>query len=149
MKSQIIIALILIFAITINYSCNKRDDETMEEENSCPETNTSVPEILGDWIFTGTSVDGQLLIEDCDLKTKLTVTESQFIWDNYSGSGCNELTVIPTCYSVENNTVFYYDDFGEKTGFSQKIKTLNSTTLILENNSTSTIVATENYERMN
>jgi hypothetical protein len=138
----------VIIALVILFNCSKKNDDQLDMENNCPAINISTPDILGDWIFTGTERNGQLIIEGCDERTKLTVTNTQFIWGNYSGTSCGILTVIPTCYSIENDTVYYFDDLGEKTGFYQTIKVLNNKTLILENPSSSNIIATENYERL-
>ncbi|XCF05840.1 hypothetical protein ABI125_14125 [Tamlana crocina] len=141
--------ILLITVASLYLSCNENsDDDSAKSENDCPAKNTTTPQIFGEWLFTGTVSGGQLLVEHCDLKTKLTVTETQFIWDNFSGGNCEILTVIPTCYAIENGEVFFFNELDEKNGFSQKIKTLNDNTLVLENRNTTTIVSTENYERI-
>ncbi|MEZ4854934.1 MAG: hypothetical protein R2812_00495 [Gelidibacter sp.] len=141
--------LIFILTLSIFNACSKKSNDDKITNNNCPKTNTSRPEIIGDWKFTGTKINDELIVEDCDLQTTLKVTESQFTWNNYSDANCSTLTIITNCYSIENNNeIVYYDEFGNTTGFSQKILTLNSTNLILQNPSNGVDLVTENYEKL-
>lgn len=119
-------------AISLN-SCSKKDTNDEEQSSICPETNTTLSQILGDWQFTGTVINGELLVEDCDLLTTVTIDEHKFKWTNYGGNNCSEITRYDTYYAIEGNKVIYIneeDSNGDP--FYQEIETLNETVLVLK-----------------
>ncbi|WP_111308585.1 lipocalin family protein [Confluentibacter sediminis] len=145
MKHLVIFILLLLSILS---SCSKKDTND-EPSSSCPETNTSLPLILGEWQFTGTIINGELLIEDCDLLTTATIDKHQFKWINYGGTNCSEITHYDTCYAIEGNKVIYInEEDGNGEPFYQEIETLNETELVLKRQ-TNTDVVTENFKRIN
>jgi hypothetical protein len=76
--------------------CSKSDDN--DDNNPCPDINTSTPLIFWNWVFTRTTINGMLLIEGCDLLTTLKVTNSQFKWRSFFGNSCSLSNLDTSCY---------------------------------------------------
>lgn len=139
--------LVLILSISLLISCSKNNSYEIEDMNTCPSKNTTLPQILGDWIFVDEATNGNSSLDACDLMATLTITETQFLWNNYSENNCKKLTKIAICYAIENNQVIYFDEFG-KVSFNQEIEQLTSTKLILKSvNELNNDVYTETFER--
>ncbi len=144
MKQIQYISVSTIFVLFFFFSCSNDDDSN---EISCPEVTNSYPLLLGNWIFTGTIINGNLLIEECDLLTTLEVSCNELSFTSFGGNNCSTSNTSLSNFRIDNNTVIYLDQSGNET-FAQEIITLNETTLVLRNASgNSTDIVTENWER--
>ncbi len=144
MKTLGLNTVLIALVCTILISCSSDDDSN---KINCPEVNNSHPLLLGNWIFTGTIINGELLVEECDLLTTLEVSCDELIFESFGGNNCSTSSTSISNFVIDNNNVIYLDESGNES-FFQEIITLNETTLVLRNASgNSNDVVTENWER--
>lgn len=141
---KILKRLILVtFISTIAFACSKDDDGG--------DSSTS-GELIGTWKFASSSVNGETDTDNyiCDFEEtytySATAVTNKYYWDpsGEDGSDCQLEGTYTSNYTRSGNTLT-----GEE-GYSQEIKTLNSTTLVLEDVDTfdgNTIVYRETYIR--
>ncbi|WP_323786861.1 lipocalin family protein [Psychroserpens sp.] len=135
--------ILIVLISFISYSCKSDDDST---GIACPKVNNTHPLLLGDWNFSGTYIDGDLFLEECDLLTTLKVTCDLFETTSFGGNNCSNSETYSSNYRIEGNSLISLDEEGNDVGI-QHIIILNETTLILQNDFSVLDNITENWER--
>jgi hypothetical protein len=139
LKKLILVTLISILA----FGCSDDDDSGDSATNG---------ELIGTWQFSSSTTDGQADNDNyiCDFEETYTFTATtittKYYWDpsGEDGSDCQLDGTYTSNYSRNGNTLM------DEEGFSIEIKTLNSTTLVLEDSYTYddvTTIYTETYTR--
>lgn len=143
---KILKRLILVaFISTLAFACNKDDDDGGNNSDTSGS-------LIGTWKYTSSAENGVTYTGNyiCDFEETYVISATSiansYYWDpsGDDGSDCQLEGTYTTDYSRNGNTLTYDE------GYSQEIKTLNGTTLVLEDSDTFegvTIIYTETYTR--
>lgn len=118
--------LILTLVVAIAFGCSSNDDGGAGNNGSDTVSTDNLSKILGTWLFVSSSTNGVVdPIEGCEQFSSLIFTTSQVSIQEVFGDNCSETQSTSEEYSINGNTL----NVG---GFIVDIKTINSTTLVVE-----------------